>query len=152
MSLIVRKPFTKPATRHIIAATQTDRQTFITSSRFVARVRFIASFIHVLSFLNFRMAARRSSPFLFVLYSTLKASFRVHECTLFSLWELCSDRRKREGCLQKEEETMRGKMKAFRFHYGHWTLLFSAFYTIPFLHNNSFFLALIFLPVAQAQF
>lgn len=31
---------------------------------------------------------------------------------------------------------MRGKMKAFRFHYEHWPLLFSAVYAVHFLHNN----------------
>lgn len=44
---------------------------------------------------------------------------------------------KKEGCLEKEGETMREKLKAFRFHYEHCPLFFSAVYAVHFLHNNS---------------
>lgn len=113
----------------------------------VGWMRFIASSIHFITILKLCTArlqrlshtrASRSSPsFLFELYSTLKASFTMHECTSFSRGELCSDSWKEEGCLEKEGETMRGKMKAFRFHYEHCNLFFSAVYTVHFLHNNT---------------
>lgn len=87
----------------------------------VGWMRFIASSIHFITILKLCTArlqrlshtrASRSSPsFLFELYSTLKASFTMHECTSFSLRELCSDSWKEEGCLEKEGETMREKWK-----------------------------------------
>lgn len=44
---------------------------------------------------------------------------------------------KKEGCLEKEGETMRGKMKAFKFHYEHCHLFSRAVYTVHLLHNHS---------------
>lgn len=94
----------------------------------VAGMCFIAGFIHFLSILEFctprsqtlnhTQASCSSHSFLFELYSTLKASLRMHEWTSFSPSEnFALIAEKREGCLEKEGETMKGGAKAFRCHY-----------------------------------
>lgn len=92
------------------------------SPSIVAGMCFIAGFIHFLSILEFctprsqtlnhTQASCSSHSFLFELYSTLKASLRMHEWTSFSPSEnfvLIAEKRK--GCLEREGETMGGGWK-----------------------------------------
>lgn len=119
------------------------------SPSIVAGMCFIAGFIHFLSILEFctprsqtlnhTQASCSSHSFLFELYSTLKASLRIHEWTSFSPSEnfvLIAE--KREGCLEKEGETMKGGgVKAFRCHYERCPQFFPAAFAVRISHNNS---------------
>lgn len=118
------------------------------SPSIVAGMCFIGGFIHFLSILEFctsrsqtlnhTQASCSSHSFLFELYSTLKASLRMHEWTSFSPSEnfvLIAE--KREGCLEKEGETMKGGVKAFRCHYERCPRFFPDAFAVCISHNNS---------------